>query len=102
MALGENWSWCLLCEKLGNCRDYSSDVDGDGIDNTDDDDDDGDGIPDNRDEDHEGEYDEECFKTDMEEMETIQTKFGSRVENCCEFDGYVDIGECGGKDGQVV
>ena len=48
-----------------------------------------------------GEEEMDMEETDMEEMETIQTKFGSRVENCCEFDGYVDIGECGGKDGQV-
>ena len=94
---------CNTCEKLGwNCRDYSSDGDGDGIDDRFDDDDDGDGIPDNEDEDHSpGVYDDQCFKTDMEEMETIQSKFGSLVENCCDFDGYVDMGECKGTDNQV-
>ena len=104
MASGENWKDCPVKAKLGwNCRDYySSDDDGDGIEDRFDDDDDGDGIPDNEDEDHyEGAYDEECFKTDMEEMETIQTKFGSLVENCCDFDGYVDMGECKGTDKQV-
>ena len=34
-------------------------------------------------------------------METINTKFGSLVENCCEFDGYMDIGTCKGTDREV-
>ena len=85
-----------------NCRDYSSDYDGDGIDNRDDDDDDGDGITDDDDDDHEeGDYDDECYKTDLEEMDTIHTRFGSLVENCCEIDGYMDIGECKGTDREV-
>ena len=85
-----------------NCREYSSDYDGDGIDFRDADDD-GDGITDDKDEDHEpGDYNDECcFKTDIEEMETINTKFGSLVENCCEFDGYMDIGTCKGTDREV-
>ena len=85
-----------------NCREYSSDYDGNGIDYRDDDDDDGDGITDDKDEDYEpGDYNDECFKTDIEEMETINTKFGSLVENCCEFDGYMDIGTCKGTDREV-
>ena len=48
-------------------------------------------------------YDEECSKTDLEAMDTIQDKLelGFHVDNCCEFDGYVDIGECGGTVEQV-
>ena len=37
-------------------------------------------------------------------MEPIQTKLGplgSLVENCCEFDGYVEIDECQGTDKEV-
>ena len=36
-------------------------------------------------------------------MDTIQDKLelGFHVDNCCEFDGYVDIGECGGTVEQV-
>jgi len=84
-------------------RNYDSDdSDGDGIDNRNDDDDDGDGIPDDHEFDHyPGDYDEECFRKDLEGMESIQTKlgpFGSLVESCCEFDGYVEIGECRGTD----
>ena len=86
-----------------NFRNYDEDSDSDGIDNRDDDDDDGDGIPDD-DEEYHYDYDEECYRKDLEGMEPIQTKLGplgSLVENCCEFDGYVEIDECQGTDKEV-
>ena len=45
-------------------------------------------------------YEDECSRKDLGN-ETIQAKFGASIVNCCEFDGYVDIGECGGTDRQV-
>ena len=45
--------------------------------------------------------DEECSLKDLAGNETIQTKFGPLVEKCCEFDGYVENGECKGTDKQV-
>ena len=46
--------------------------------------------------------DDECKKSDRMGLETILTKFGSFVENCCEIDGYVDEdGRCDGQDKQV-
>ena len=45
-------------------------------------------------------YEDECSRKDLGN-ETIQAKFGAPIVNCCEFDGYVDIGECGGTDRQV-
>ena len=45
--------------------------------------------------------DDECKKSDRMGLETVFKKFGSTVDNCCEFDGYVEEGTCDAKDKQV-